>query len=151
MKKLFKYFLAFCCIALVAACGSGGSSSNGPTTGSLTITNNKTTLSITAVNISPTTQGTWGANQISASIPPNGGFRIITNIPAGSYDIRYTFSDSTTFISPTTLVVTGGGSYLRAISKVAAKVAENDAPANDSASGSACEIFNDSTVPGDAK
>ena len=149
MKKLFGYFLAFCCIALVAACGSGGSS--GPTTGSLTVINNKTVLSITAVNISPTSQSTWGANQISASIPPNGGLRIITNIPAGSYDIRYTFSDSTTFTSPTTLIVTGGGTYLRAISKVAAKVAEDDAPANGSTTGSDSETFNTSTAPGDAK
>ena len=63
-------------------------------TGSLRVVNGSSS-SITGLYVVPPGAGTWGSNQLSASIPLSGVF-ILNNIPSGSWDVRCLHADATT-------------------------------------------------------
>lgn len=95
---------------LVLACGGGGKSSNPPppSTASVTVVNN-TSLPLTEVYISLSTSSTWGANQITSSIPA-GGSRTITSIPPGTYDLKAVAQDGS-YATSMGHALAAGGTY----------------------------------------
>ncbi len=128
-------------------CGGGGDSS--PPTGTLVITNSSA-KTITGVYVSPTTRNTWGVNQISSPIY-YGNSRTIVNIPVDTYDIKYTFSDGTSFVSPTTLVMTAGLTHTRTLTKLAAKFIDEGPGSSTPTANTDLDYFNISGEPGDPK
>jgi hypothetical protein len=86
-KRAARWFAAIAAI-VAAACsgGGGGDSGTSGSTASLLVVNH-TSMSITAVYVSPASSGNWGVNQLSAPIAVNGSYTI-TGIAAGTYDLR---------------------------------------------------------------
>lgn len=67
-----------------------------PTTGNVKVINGSSSYSITELYISPSSSSTWGANQLSSSIPA-GGSHTVTNVPPDTYDLKAVFSNGSTY------------------------------------------------------
>ena len=79
--------------------GGGGTSDPAPAPissnkGSLKVINN-TGQTINHLYVSPSSSSSWGLDQLSSNIS-NGGSHTVTNITAGSYDIKVTLADNST-------------------------------------------------------
>jgi hypothetical protein len=95
---------AWCLAAIAASAISACSGKSDPTppnppnppdppdtNASLRLTNNYA-FSIVDLRIAPASSPDWGANQLTASVPPGASFTV-TGIPAGTYDLRAVASD----------------------------------------------------------
>jgi hypothetical protein len=90
LSRLSLAFLLFMGVACSGG-GGGGDTTSPPAGSSLTVVNS-TTVSVTALYISPASSGSWGTNQLSSAIGA-GASRTITSITPGRYDLRAVGSD----------------------------------------------------------
>lgn len=108
---MFRTSLALLALAL-AGCGGGGGGGAPPppppAKASLTVVNS-TALHVTEVYVTAASSGSWGANQLSSSIPP-GASRTISNIAPGRYDVRAVASDGS-YLERYQVQLTEGGAF----------------------------------------
>jgi len=84
MKVYLRLLLISFFISLVTACGDHGHIYG---TGTVVLENNNSSLSIDEFNLSPYSQSTWGANELSSPLLAGLSFDILS-VPAGTYDAR---------------------------------------------------------------
>jgi hypothetical protein len=93
IRFISKMFIAIVMLASVYGCGGGSSS---PTTGTVRIINNSG-VTVTEAFISPSTVGTWGADQLSPDLP-SGSSRDIGGVSCSvTFDFRATNSPGAQF------------------------------------------------------
>ena len=84
MKKQKSIMIFLLCILIMSLIGC---TQTVITNGSIRLVNNSSYI-ITVFNITPTTATTWGSNQLGSSTLSPGNSFLVSDIPAGIYDLR---------------------------------------------------------------